>query len=461
VNGERLLKTRISFIDANLDRIGRLMTTLEGRTNPLAETESFLESQAVSLDSIKSTIDDVKRVVEALTKDFELGKVIQGASTAIENTRVELLKRGQALQSSQTLLGSLSQSSAQRRALQIKTQPLEEIRRKVKGVRTMLDDPARRQEAWDTFERELRRDIQDLFAEYVDLIGGLALRDVGLDQDACRLADELFRYYPIGPKYELLAIPSRYRAISRSWGQVIRLGFPEWTIWTLPLAAREYWFAAAGDTFSARETIGHIKVDNPGMQECLADAFGTFALGPAYAYASILLLFDPFAGYASDCPYAPDDNRAHAVLSMLDEMGPRDGPNPFKKVHDLLATEWKEALASAQPPGEEDLQTKGEISAVVKVLARKMTDEFNAGMSVANWERFQEWPALLLKGEEDMIPVAGADLRWVLNAGWSARIDTTEKDLKDLTLRTQRLWKRVVDTTGAGPSKNPRFQTTR
>jgi hypothetical protein len=51
-------------------------------------------------------------------------------------------------------------------------------------------------EAWEEFTKTVYTDSQPLFAEYVDLLSGLALRDTGsgfekFDKDIYRLADDL------------------------------------------------------------------------------------------------------------------------------------------------------------------------------------------------------------------------------------------------------------------------------
>src|ERR1051325_10903955 len=75
------------------------------------------------------------------------------------------------------------------------------------------------------------------FSEYVDVLGGLALRDAGLDEGVCLIADELMQSCgQIGKtNWNALTIPANQETVTLA--RSIRMGFPEWTLWAVPLTA--------------------------------------------------------------------------------------------------------------------------------------------------------------------------------------------------------------------------------
>src|SRR5438132_7552035 len=56
------------------------------------------------------------------------------------------------------------------------------------------------------------------------------------------------------------------------------------------------------------------------LGEYLADAFGTYVMGPAYPCAAIHLRFSPVVPSDPDAENRVDRERAHVVLGMLDKM---------------------------------------------------------------------------------------------------------------------------------------------
>lgn len=465
---DELLRARIAFVGANISKMAELLEALGARKNHLADTQRFLGENA---DKLQKLTGDLVRLVDELTMEdaFDRAKMVESTVAELRGIMIDLRKQKKDLESGRSWLTSVSletagqPSTGRRELMRIKELEVTNLKNDLAKIQQMLDTPASpgaptngQDGPWQTFQKQVRTKAQDLFAEYVDLVGGLAVRDVGLDHDACRLADDLVRTYSLGPTQHLLTIPSRYRAASFGWGRVIRLGFPEWTVWTLPLVAQEFWFAAGRDQYRAEKVLDGLNVEDLAMQECLADAFGTFALGPAYAYAAILLRFDPFIAHEKQGSYATEDNRVHAVLCMLAAMSPPNEVNDFTGVRGTLERYWTEALAKAGPRDGPDAEEKKRIEAAVTKLAASMrAKDPNAGLTPGAWERFQTWAAKLRRGEEESIPVAGAELRWVLNAAWRARIEEPGADLHVLTERVQRLWNRVVEMTSPAP-KGPR-----
>src|SRR5205807_1365139 len=82
-----------------------------------------------------------------------------------------------------------------------------------------------------------------LYDEYVNVLQGVALRDAGYgDKDLgigelFLIADELPKVWGSvgGWAWGSLALPSRLEHTAASAAKLLRLGFPEWTVWALPL----------------------------------------------------------------------------------------------------------------------------------------------------------------------------------------------------------------------------------
>lgn len=209
---------------------------------------------------------------------------------------------------------------------------------------------------------------QPIFSEYVNFLGGLALRDTGFDENVCRIADELIKDCgQLGyTEWKSLTIPSWQGALTLA--RIIRMGFPEWTIWALPLTAHELGQVIMTDrnirrinTYLTQEVnlLGddvaaqrddpisdeERKVLTGRVQVCLSDAFAAYAMGPAYACALLLLRLNPIAAPDKEGMLPADAERAHITLHMLQLMsGQGFAQNHYQNVIDLLRDEWDLAL---------------------------------------------------------------------------------------------------------------------
>ena len=76
----------------------------------------------------------------------------------------------------------------------------------------------------------------------------------------------------------------------------------------------------------------------------LADAFGTYALGPAYACAAIRLRLDPWVGPSVDYP-GLDIERACVILSMLRSMD--QAHSRFRSIVDGLEQSWEMSVKTS------------------------------------------------------------------------------------------------------------------
>lgn len=187
-----------------------------------------------------------------------------------------------------------------------------------------------------------------------------------------------------------------------STAQLIRLGFPEWSIWSLPLVAREFGHVFARKRERVRTDIQQALARNvatePQLCSWAADVFATTVLGSAYPWAAILLRAEPST--------AGDQAR---VAVMMHTMELLKAPAEF---YQPLAGAWQAATGGQFGLSEEQ-------KAFVKTVKSRISVEFR---------RWDEANALAdrLEGGEEPTQIASElaknGLGNVLVAAWLARI---------------------------------------
>lgn len=253
---------------------------------------------------------------------------------------------------------------------------------------------------WEMF-RELVGDRKRLsvFQEYVDVASGLSLRGNGMDEQFCAMADWLSEHWTevLGLPY-WFSIPARDEA--RLMTQVIiPVGFPEWTIWAVPLFAHEVGCIFADEDSSLRSftvveakglsadkasTTGELAKAQarPGRKRMdarqarirtyLADAFATYVMGPAYACASLLLKLDPSGAGRDDHERGWDRVRALVILDTLKRIRPEVDPE-MADIITKLEESWNVAIEQFGPvesTGNDPTLVEPVITRVIETLRR-------------------------------------------------------------------------------------------
>ncbi len=308
---------------------------------------------------------------------------------------------------------------------------------------------------WRRFRDKAFAPSQRIFAEYVYFLGGLALRDTGFDEGISRIAEDLIRTYKTKskPPYPPMALPVRKEAVARTLARVVRVGFPEWTVWALPFTAHEFWHAIAREDFdqALRDVLTEQKVigENDRIperyQNCLADAFATYTMGPAYAYSALFLLLTPLCAYAppeqapgeastaeaADETPVGDDTRAKAILEMLRLLGGKytgADYSPYVGVSEELGKTWAAAKAAAVP-GDTARTEKDNGTAVsmVRALWKVLESCTCSPFLSSEWNQLPKLQHVLLDQ-----PLAVGELRKVLNTIWKWRVSAQDKKDTDV-----------------------------
>jgi len=464
-----ILRTQIEVMRRNLTDVQALVESLDRHdvVRPLDLPSPYTQQ---NLDNLS---DFVREAREAIRRDdgTALGEALRAVESEVDELRASL-------EDAETKATELARRSPARltdfqttltdelldKVVEGKLEKLNELERDLSNAQELeaRGELAEAQEAvrrvWRDYATEVMPQANAVFGEYVEFLEALALRFTGYDRGICRLADELIRETGQFPEFNWnsVTLPARQETLSMAY--MIGLGFPEWTIWTLPLGAH-----ALGQGFirTTQKTIEFVERNateeaaREDLRILLADAFATYLLGPAYACAAILLRLDPYSAFENGGLGA---RRAQVVLRMLRLLSERD-PNRF--AHETVARlscEWEQALREAghddrldQPESEGGLS--GSELASIGALVQHIADRVGSSRAYkgSRWpETVVEWAPKLQDGRVDDIEIDPDDqlkhaLRDVLNAAWHCRLEVTGTgtDLTPIDEAAQKLWRKL------------------
>jgi hypothetical protein len=311
---------------------------------------------------------------------------------------------------------------------------------------------------WADYSR-LSSESRRLFRDFLELLGGLAVRGKLGDERLLRVADQLLKECAedMWGQDSSVAIPAIEEALARTPTGIVRLRFPEWTIWNLALIAHEYGHVVMDEkleeplreaTKSRLEALGrsaeerHTRRARRQLQVLLADGFASHVLGPAYGCAAIVLKLDPSAEADWDSP--SDAERAHVVFATLKKLdGFKKSPS-YRRVVAFLEDRWQQLVARVEPGAALEQAQKAPLDEFVdrlddafrhdpNLLRSSAAYPYHAGGPSAwdppegGWLVAERWARGWLEGLVD--PGAPAveipdrsRIRDLLNAAWICRI---------------------------------------
>jgi hypothetical protein len=451
-----MLRIRAEALRANLKKLDTFLGRIPNR-------KSDLDRLAASLDTILSAISQSDSKVYTSGNDLDLNQ-IDKVRQALTEVSATLREAKAEVQSVQKVVTRLQESCYQihdnvtkvlRNELGERTKPSSMV---LDGILKGLNQGAPDVKLWSKYLDEAVTGSQAIFCAYVDILAGMALRDIGFDEGISRVAEELIETYKTNKErlYDLVALPARQEAVARTLARIMRVGFPEWTVWALPFTAFEFWHVVAREDLDT-ELRDEIAKD-PGIepfdqiddrfQNCLADAFATYSMGPAYAYSAFLLLLNPLHAYAPQEPEitadslgpaaaltAPvgDDTRAHAILEMLRHMGSGGSAGdlpPYQGICQTLGNLWSSALQqTGQGPQTNRSQADKQCVTLMVEAQWKLLEQLKcAQFNISTWNDALNFKLDLLQNT----PLSVGQLRMVLNAIWSARVDPARRGQIDI-----------------------------
>jgi hypothetical protein len=216
---------------------------------------------------------------------------------------------------------------------------MKELGRQINDLAREVEKQPESADSWKTYFEDIQPTATRLFTEYLDLLGGVTIRERGnaikaladvchLDE-LCTLADWHFASELSlcldWDKPTYLALPGDDQVSEISAWPILRLGFASWSIWGLPLEGYEFGKLAADEQMSDRTErqrrhwkpyVTEFGVN--GTRMLIADSIAAWAEGPAYACALLFLALNPsrIQG-ASAARNAWDADRAELVLATL------------------------------------------------------------------------------------------------------------------------------------------------
>jgi len=462
-----ILKIRLETLQQNLKRAANVLDMVKEWRAGIQELETHIGNILSSIEAVESCTLDCQQSIDRSMEKEESGirDHLNAISDKIKNLRDNWRTTRDCLQKMKKGFVKTEGPGPEARLTNAAVKEIEKATRKhqhtLKGIQDEMKtiggnnqgDGASaedlRKKAWGDYATETEH-LNRVFAEYIDFLRGLALRDTGFDEGICELADELINKWVTGDLQSSLSIPARQEAMNKTLARIIRLGFPEWTIWALPLVACEFGHVVS-DTQELRKTLENEgyrdKLPMRHLRHFVADAFATYIMGPAYACAAILLRFNPPTAYQDQDEHPAEAKRAYVIFTMLEQMNNENGmAGPYTGIIQTLKDGWKAAVRQANPP--DILTTQDEVQWEKWVETLKNTFYFELGLLYSpSWRNVDRWREQLYS-DQDFEVNGTEDLRDVLNAAWLCRIDHIDEDpsgTERIAARAKKLWKDITE----------------
>ncbi|MCB8951408.1 MAG: hypothetical protein H6650_05285 [Ardenticatenales bacterium] len=486
--GDLILQTRLDALRSNLEQVQRVLDAVRGQRDEIERLQTLLAARNDSiqafLDEALYSLGNARIALDRLSRRADLHPDDQ---TVLDNAQDDLNNSEEQLRGVLAHLGSATTiiSARRKRFIELDDQSdlgktlgmtlirpaerwskdLDAIQQKIaaaaaeEALSAQTSGPAQaahgaaaarlRGEVWAELNNNTAAQIKPIFAEYVDFLRGVALRDMGLDAGICQVADELVRRFRLVPNtnWESFTILARDEAVDKTLANIIRLPFPEWTVWALPLVAHEFGHLVSYSTDVHEFLTARVSADWPVLilQDCLADAFATYAMGPSYALSLILLRLNPLRAFQDGHDQAAHAKRAFVILTMLDWMNRRNPMTPYTPIIQTLRTEWDTALPATTPTEALTNDQKTLLTEMVEFLGDFLDAHAKVDYTITAWNSVADWPPLLAQGPNAAITLNPEhELRDVLNAAWQSRLLFPEKR-NEIAAAAIALWERILN----------------
>ena len=466
---QQLLSTRLAALDKDISKVQRVVDEAQHRGQQIEEVHRLIggrgrESVMNPLSEVNGTIARLQRLLRGEPEVHDdirqsIPDIDKVLDTSLENLDVVWNRINDAKKQLRQIQSTMVRLDNRCRALQQSLSAgCDGLREKVTALRTEVDGTPnlgneRLRVLWKQYEDLLEEQARPLFGEYVDFLGGLTLRDTALEDRVCEMTDVLVE----GFFANALAVPTRGWALGNAMSSVIKLGFPEWTVWGIPLVAHEVGLGFAGSSNELGQGITRMLEEHAQqgwtvrqLRVLFADAFAAYMMGPAYACAIILLRLQPYH-HESDSSDEPSDvDRARLVLDIVGRLVSGDS---YDEMVDRLDRLWGGAVVNLAPVGEaeeareavegsspEDQYLKSFPGVVLGWLEQQSwIKKFGA----EQWSGTESWrEALLVEpfDSEAVVVTEESDAVLVLlNAAWRARL-TNPQSAQQIALRVRAFW---------------------
>lgn len=467
--GDLVMRTRVSVTRRNLRRIQELNTMIERYEVDLGEFLSLPDRVAEEVNGLWRDALALAPRVRDLQQPQDDEYQESNDSEAEDHPYRDLMELADALD---RLASGLTRPRDQAKRIRAQVKRLMGPR---KDVSDYLLRAAKDLEGRLTLEnfREQRAGVDSLFSDYVELLRGIALRQAAFGDEANQLrdlfliADELPSLWSArGWTWQSLAVPSLQE---RKPGEasLLRIGFPEWTVWALPFVNNSF-----AHVYIKKQELA-LGAD-PEEVDTLADALATVVTGPAYACAALLLRLDPAS--VTDA-LSEATVRSATVLQTLFRIRELVPPSTLSRLIGRLCTEWRDAVQAAG--GSVDALDAALRSDFIGKMVDKAFDEclyrreghHDPPIWADRWSLVSSWADSLRRRKHRSIDLSkfspGAydrpeALNLLLDAVWLARVgvsDDEDAPVEDLDEIAKGAVSRMLDVINAGRRPGSRRRT--
>jgi hypothetical protein len=403
---------RLQRRGSHLDKLNKLISPTSG-DETIARALSSAARQALVLENAAKNDADLAAIV----KNYEVDTAqLVGA---VEQAQTCLRDIGKILRA-MTLVDLQQQV---RNTLIENLQVCDTVLGRIKALKRELVGGTAPREIWSGLKQLHQENCRGLFADYVDLLSGMVLRDTHLDGEVCAITDD-FLAELASP---WLVLPGRRSELPTVFKDLIKIGFPEWTIWDVPLAAHHTGAWKAGQALPELRELLPDRSDE--VRRCLfADVYATWAAGPAYACAMLLLHLDPASASGPEPHAVTDHERARVIARSLPFSEPPDEFTVFVK---RIGTDWDDAVKQNTDPAAAPADT-APLDDFAQAVRELLESKPGLLYDAETWRQAKERLAPLLErgrvetehdaADGEQSPEAIGDL---LNAAWALRRDGT------------------------------------
>jgi hypothetical protein len=383
---KNLLLLRLDALGLDIVKVSAAVERAKQRGQYLREANAYLGPHIRELRTVR---DILSALVRTMNEEEEIGELLSDASLTlerdlkqapelVENVMTGVTQTVKSLKLAMATTVSLNQPSlALQQSLDQRCGELERSLSKLRTQVTTAGSVAAR-EHWETYQKLLDDVARPIFIEYVDFLGGLTVRDTGLDDLVCDMTEAVLgRFIPLTNRS--LPLPGRQAALGNALDSVVLLGFPEWSIWGIPLVGHEVGLAyikerkdaKLGELInrflpqpSAAEDIGsghdsrraepESSWSEELIEQLLADAFATYTMGLSYACAALLLRLNPRHDEPNHQDRPRDIDRARVIIMTLKAKRPSApaAGGTFTDWVSHLENLWVSAVVAYAAPGE-------------------------------------------------------------------------------------------------------------
>ncbi|HXO26759.1 MAG TPA: hypothetical protein VOA80_05415 [Thermoanaerobaculia bacterium] len=304
---------------------------------------------------------------------------------------------------------------------------------------------------------QLQHELGSTTSEVLALVQGGPLRDREPEGGIYALADALIGEVAtdLGRPWAGITLPGEREMVTPR-SSIIHLTFPQVSVWDLPIVLHEYGHAVAseihddlGSPFQRLYNAADSAVESAHLAELFADAFASYACGPAFACTLVVLRFDPTEQEATrDLPTHPShDRRVALVLRVLEEQGREIDDAAWTELVEELREAWRSTLRVARPAIADAVPAAAAADGVGNSVSQLLSIlELVPAVSYRSWERTKRLASQLTVPPPDgsVSLEEGVTLRDGLNAAWLARL-RSPKEGSEIGRRAERLMRSIAN----------------